>query len=381
MKFIFFHLMPYADLDLSVLDRHETTWVMLPNSNYDAKKGAALYSRYLDELEYAETLGFDGVCVNEHHQTAYGLMAAPNLLAGALSRRTEKVTIHVLGRALPLVGNPQAIAEEFALLDNLTRGRLVVGFVRGIGAEYHSQAVSPAESHERYYEAHDLIVRAWTEPGPFAFEGKYYRLPYLNIWPRCYQQPHPPIWVPSQGSVETIVWAAAAERKYTYLQTISPVAAVKKFFDMYRAEAEKAGYEASPNQLGWATPVYVAETDEIARREAKVHLEIFFNKLLRMPMEMLLPPGYLSVNSSFGVAKAKAALTTGYTTIEEMIENGTCVVGSAKTVRDMLLDHRRTLNFEHLLALLQFATLPADLTRKNMELFARDVIPHLRTAS
>ncbi len=137
MKFIAFHLMPYADLDLSYTDTYESAWVTLPNSYYDPVKGHALYNRYLDELEHADRLGFDGLGVNEHHQNAYGLMATPGVIAGALARRT-KGTIAVLGRALPLVNNPLVIAEEFSILDNITGGRLIAGFVRGIGAEYHS---------------------------------------------------------------------------------------------------------------------------------------------------------------------------------------------------------------------------------------------------
>ncbi len=134
MKFIAFHLMPYADLDLNYTDRYETAWVTLPNSYYDPVKGHALYNRYLDELEYADALGFDGIGINEHHQNAYGLMPTPGVIAGALARRTRG-TLAVLGRALPLVNNPCVIAEEFAMVDEITGGRLIAGFVRGIGAE------------------------------------------------------------------------------------------------------------------------------------------------------------------------------------------------------------------------------------------------------
>src|SRR5581483_11822330 len=108
------------------------------------------------------------------------------------------------GRAIPLLNNPQMVAEEYAMLDNLTRGRLIAGFVRGIGAEYHAMGINPAYSQERFAEAHDLIIRAWTEPGPFAFAGKHYQFRYVNPWPRPYQVPHPPIWIPSQGSSSTI---------------------------------------------------------------------------------------------------------------------------------------------------------------------------------
>jgi alkanesulfonate monooxygenase SsuD/methylene tetrahydromethanopterin reductase-like flavin-dependent oxidoreductase (luciferase family) len=379
MKFYFMHLMPYAALDQSYDERHNSAWVTLPNSYYDPQVGHRLYNRYLDELEYADQLGFDGICVNEHHQNAYGLMPIPGVMAGALARRTKTVKIAVLGRALPLLNNPLVVAEEYTMIDNITAGRLIAGFVRGIGAEYHSWGANPAESHDRFHEAHDLIIRAWTETGPFAFEGKYYHFQYVNTWPRPYQQPHPPVWIPSQGSRETIEWAAAPERRYTYLQTFSPVTALSRYMAMYRETAEQYGYSATDEQLGWSVPLYVAESDEAARREATPHIEAFFNKFLRMPLEMLLPPGYLSLTSMMGVMKAKASIT-GRQTIDSLMEKGMFLCGSPETVRQQIAEHHKAIGFGHLLTLLQFGTLPADLTRKNMELYAREVMPHVRSA-
>ena len=152
MKFFFFHLMPYADLDLDYDKKYDSAWVTLPNSYYDPKKGHLLYNRYLDELELAAELGFDGIGVNEHHQNAYGLMPIPGVMAGALARRTKDCKIAVLGRALPLLSAPLMVAEEYTMLDNITGGRLIAGFVRGIGAEYHAWGVNPAVSHDRFHE-------------------------------------------------------------------------------------------------------------------------------------------------------------------------------------------------------------------------------------
>jgi alkanesulfonate monooxygenase SsuD/methylene tetrahydromethanopterin reductase-like flavin-dependent oxidoreductase (luciferase family) len=377
MKFFAFHLMPYADLDLSYTERHDSAWVTLPNRYYDPEKGQKLYERYLDELEYADELGFDGIGVNEHHQNAYGLMPIPGVIAGALARKTSG-KIAVLGRALPLLNNPLTVAEEFAMIDNITGGRLIAGFVRGIGAEYHSWGVNPAFSHERFQEAHDLIVRAWTQPGPFHFQGKHYDFRYVNTWPRTVQQPHPKIWIPSQGSTETIQWASAPERRYTYLQTYSPLAAVQKFLGMYKEMARKAGYEPAPEQLGWMAPVYVAETDELAYAQAKPHIEAFVNKFLRMPAQMVRPPGYLSLRSVKGVMQAKAAQTVGTRTIDDLIGSGTFICGSPATVRDRLAEAQRALGFGNFLALIQFGTLPHDLTVASMERFATDVAPALR---
>ena len=377
MKFFFFHLMPYADLDLDYDKKYNSAWVTLPNSYYDPKKGHLLYNRYLDELEYADELGFDGVCVNEHHQNAYGLMPIPGVMAGALARRTKNVKIAVLGRALPLLNNPLVVAEEFSMLDNITGGRFIAGFVRGIGAEYHSWGANPAESHDRFHEAHDLILRAWTEIGPFAFEGKYYHFQYVNCWPRPYQQPHPPIWIPSQGSRETIEWAAHPDRKYTYLQTFSPVTALARYMAMYRETADKYGYTATSEQVGWSIPTYAAETDEIAYREAKPHIENFLNKFLRMPREMLLPPGYLSLQSLAGVMKAKSDIG-GHQTIDDVMGKGMFLCGSPATLREKLEQYQKEIGFGYLLPTMQFATLPHELTKKSTEIFAKEVIPHFR---
>src|SRR5712691_7537724 len=145
MQFYFFHLMPWPHLPADYDDtaKYPSTWLSLSNSEYDPKQGFALYNRYLDELEYAEKLGFDGVAVNEHHQNAYGTMPAPNVIAGMLARRTSRVRIAVLGNGIPLRDHPLRVAEETAMLDVVTGGRMICGFVRGIGVEYFSMGVNP----------------------------------------------------------------------------------------------------------------------------------------------------------------------------------------------------------------------------------------------
>src|SRR5258708_12570276 len=239
-------------------------------------------------MEFAVELGFDGVCVNDHTQTASGMRPIPGVLAGALARSVKRAKLAILGRALPLLNNPLMVAEEYAILDNLTRGRLVAGFVRGIGAEYHAMGINPAYSQERFGEAHDLIVRAWTEPGPFSYVGKHYQFKYVNPWPRPYQNPHPPIWIPSQGSGSTIRWAA--RMRYTYCQTLSPIAAVARFFQLYREEAAKAGYKASPAQLASSNTIYLPATDPRALRAARPPLQPPMHHFPHNPPAMPPPP-------------------------------------------------------------------------------------------
>jgi alkanesulfonate monooxygenase SsuD/methylene tetrahydromethanopterin reductase-like flavin-dependent oxidoreductase (luciferase family) len=374
MRFFNFHLMPYAAADLEAIAQNGSAWVTYSNSHYDPEKGAELYHDYLDQMEFADQLGFDGVCLNEHHQTAYGLMPVPAAIAGALSRSVKRAKIAVLGRALPLVNNPLVIAEEYAMLDNITRGRLIAGFVRGIGAEYHASGVNPAQSQERFNEAHDLIVRAWTEPGPFAYAGKHYQFRYVNPWPRPYQTPHPPIWIPSQGSASTIRWAA--QQRYTYCQTLSPIAAVARFFQLYREEADKAGYQATPDQLAWSNTIYVGETDRKALREAKPHLEALVNYFLKMPTEMLLPPGYSDPAS---IKRVRAVKVTGKTqSIEELIAAGVVIVGSPETVRQKLAEYQDLAGFNTSLTKTQFGTLPNEMARANMTAIAEEILPAFR---
>ena len=167
MQFTFFHLMPYRPLDMAERHKHRAGWVVLPNNLYDAKKGADEYQSYIDELDPHAERRFRCDRVNEHHQTAYGLMPAPNLIASALIQLTKKAKIAIIGRALPLVNNPINIAGRVAMLDNLSRGRIITGFVRGIGNEYHATGINPYFSHERFQEAHDLIVQAWSRLARF----------------------------------------------------------------------------------------------------------------------------------------------------------------------------------------------------------------------
>ncbi len=374
MKFFNFHLMPYGHVDLDAIAKNNSAWVTFSNKNYDPEKGAELYHDYLDQMEFADQLGFDGVCLNEHHQTAYGMMPIPGVLAGALARSVKHANIAILGRALPLVNNPLNIAEEYAMLDNLTRGRIIAGFVRGIGAEYHSSGVNPAYSQERFAEAHDLIIQAWTKPGPFAFNGKHYQFRYVNPWPRPYQTPHPPIWIPSQGSSSTIRWAA--KMRYTYCQTLNPIAAVAKFFQLYRDEAEKAGYQASPDQLAWSNTIYVADTDKKAVAEAKPHLEALVNYLLKMPTDMLLPPGYTDTAS---MKRVRAVKVTGkVTTIDDLIKSGVVIIGSPETVREKLAEYQDLAGFNTSLTKTQFGTMPNEMARANMTAIAEEIIPAFR---
>ena len=185
MKLSWFHLMPYRFLPEDFKEKYRSVWVDVPSELYDAEKTHGLYHEFLDELEFAEQCGFDGLCVNEHHQNAYGLMPSPNLMAAALSRRTQRAVITVLGNSIALYNPPVRIAEEFAMLDVMTGGRFIAGFPVGTSMDTNfAYGEVPATLRDKYREGHDLIIKAWTHPEPFSFNGKYTQLRYVNIWPR-----------------------------------------------------------------------------------------------------------------------------------------------------------------------------------------------------
>ncbi|MCY3951221.1 MAG: LLM class flavin-dependent oxidoreductase [bacterium] len=377
MQFFMFHLMPYPYLPED-FDERESAWVTLSNSNYDPTVGTGLYNRYLDELEYAEQLGFDGICVNEHHQNAYGTMPSPNLMAAALVRRTERLKVAIVGNGLPLRDHPLRVAEEVAMLDVISGGRIISGFVRGIGDEYFSMSIDPSTSRERYSEAHDLIIKAWTTEGPFRWIGKHYRLNYVNVWPRPLQQPHPPIWIPAFGSTETMSWAA--ENHYTYLSVFAPSKLLKRWFDGYREGARAAGYEAPRDKIGILLPIYVAETDKEAHAEGRQYVTWLYHKGLKHKFEHLFPPGYMT-DHSWGRFLQSGLGAYSDVSYEDLVGQGYAVVGSPATVRERLAELAEELGFGLVNALLHIGDMPHDHTIRNMELFAREVMPHFRTQS
>lgn len=375
MQFFVFHLMPYDKLPDDFGDKYKTAWTWIPNSLYDPVRGSQLYNRYLDELILAEDLGFDGVCVNEHHQSAYGTMPSPNLMAAILARQTKRVRIAVIGNALPLYNPPTRVAEEFAMIDCISGGRLIAGMVVGGGPEYYSFSMNPTHARSMYSEALELILRAWKEPGPFEHYGEHWKLKNVNPWPRPLQQPHPPVWVPGAGSKETI--EMVAERRFAYMGIpYFHIDFFQRNFDMFREACRKNGYEAAPEQMGWMTPIYVGETDEQAWQEYEPHLWYFVRNLLRGLL--VFPPGYTSVRSMANIHRALDKFFDRAKTRKEVEEGGYAIVGSAATVRDKLLAYGKKLGAGNLLGLFQMGTLPSDLTRASMTRFAEQVMPRVR---
>lgn len=375
MKFVFFHLMPYPYLPDDFDENYPSPSLTFPNRFFDRELGNRLYHRYLDELEYAEELGFDGIAVNEHHQTAYGLMPSPNIMAAALARRTQRAQVMVLGNAIGIRGNPLRVAEEVAMLDHLTGGRLVSGFVRGIGWEYFGHSINPTRSRDRFVEAHDLIIKAWTAAEMFQWISPNYEYRYVNIWPRPLQEPHPPIYIPGAGSTETMEFVA--EHRYTYMSVYAPTRVVRRWFDGYRHAADRLGYVPEPEKIALSIPIYVAETDEQAHAEARQHLLWLFHKGLKQGPEIVFPPGYMTPSSMRGLLMSgmKAYPELSY---EELTTEGYAVVGSPDTVAARFRELHEELGFGQLIGLFSLGDAGHERTVRSMRLFAGEVMPALR---
>jgi alkanesulfonate monooxygenase SsuD/methylene tetrahydromethanopterin reductase-like flavin-dependent oxidoreductase (luciferase family) len=375
MKHFLFHLMPYQDLPADFEKHHDSAWVWIPNDLFDPQKAHRSYNDYLDQLVEAEALGFEGVCVNEHHQNAYGLMPSPNIIAAMIAARTRRMKIAVVGNALPLYDPPTRVAEEIAMLDVISGGRVISGQVIGGGPEYFSFSINPTEARTRFAEAHELIMRAWTQPGPFEFYGEHYKLRYVNTWPKPLQKPHPRIWIPGAGSLETMEFVA--KRRYAYMGIpYFHIDFFKRNYATFRACCEKEGYSAHPEQMGLLMPIYVAQTDAEARREFEEHFWYFQKKLI--PGLTLSPPGYTSVQSALRVAKALRDGKTwisGCETWQDVEKGCFAIVGSPETVAERIIEHAGEIGCGNMLGLFQLGNMPHAKARENARRYAEAVMP------
>jgi alkanesulfonate monooxygenase SsuD/methylene tetrahydromethanopterin reductase-like flavin-dependent oxidoreductase (luciferase family) len=378
LEFYNFHLMPYPYIPPG--EDLESSWITIPNTYYDANVAHKLFTEYLEQLVACERLGWDGIIVNEHHQNAFGTTAAPNLWASWLAARTERIRIGIIGNALPLHQNPLRVAEEVAMVDVISGGRVISGHVRGMGAEYHSAGMDPTTSKARFWEAHDLIMKAWTEDGPFTWQGDHYNIEHANIWTKPIQSPHPDIWMPGTGSTDTI--DEVAKRRFAYMQTTTSNWITKKSFAMFRQICEeKYGYTADPMQLGRVLPTYVAETDKQAYREFLPHAMWFFRTGLKIPMHHLMPPGYNSAESMLRTVQGRAAAgvkSFWEMTYDELIELGYIVVGSPQTVIEKYEQQREDYGLGMAITQGQMGSMPHWMAMKNLQIMSEEVIPHFR---
>jgi alkanesulfonate monooxygenase SsuD/methylene tetrahydromethanopterin reductase-like flavin-dependent oxidoreductase (luciferase family) len=386
VKFHFFHLMPYPELPDDFRERYHGVWVDLPASElFDAAVGHQAYNDYLDELEFADQAGFDGICVNEHHQNAYGLMPSPNLMVAALARRTSRAKLVVMGDSVALYNPPVRVAEEMAMLDVLSGGRLVAGFPVGTPMDTtYCYGENPTTLREKYREGVRLVLRAWQSTEPFAFNGRYTQLRYVNLWPRPMQKPHPPVWIPGGGSVETWDWCAENNFLYAYLSYFGYLAA-RRVMDGFWQAMDEHGVEPNPHRAGFLQFVAVADSDAEAERLYAKHALYFYNRCLHLYPGFAAPPGYTSIatirkgiEGQVSLAAERNAARASDLTWSQILERGYVVAGSPDSVVQQLTEMEQTLRVGHLMLLLHFGDMPKDVVQYNTTRFAQDVMPRLR---
>lgn len=373
IRFDFMHFMPYIHLPENHKDFH-STWVDFPNRYYDPKRGHELYERYLAELVLADKVGFDAIVVNEHHNTAYSMMAAPNLIAAAVIPQIKHAKICVWGTP-PNLEYPNRLAEEYAMLDVLSEGRLEVAFPLGTGMEYWANPIGPASARARFRESIDIILQAWTQDGPTTYYGDFYTYRYLNPWPRPYQKPHPPCYIVGTGSPETV--ELAAKLGFGYSAVFVTKQRALELNQQLRRTAAEHGNQIRPEQMPLQVITYVAESKEKAEQEAVGHLRFFFEDALRTTPNFLAPPGYLSVNE----LKKRAALADklhGGFNFDAINEAFFVAIGSSEQVAEQLEEWSERMGTTHFNLLGAIGDMPHWKVVKNLTLIGQDVIPRLR---
>ncbi|MGD9892046.1 MAG: LLM class flavin-dependent oxidoreductase [Dehalococcoidia bacterium] len=387
MKISMFHLMPYRDLPADFEQRYHSVWVDPPWWELaDAEQVGQYYNWTLDELIHAAKAGMDGVCVNEHHQNAYGFMPGPNLMGSVLARATAGMDVGIvqMGATLPTTNPPIRVAEEYAMLDCISGGRLIAGMPLGSPMDANlCYGIPPIEQRDRYYEAHDLILKAWQAKEIFAWNGKYQQLPMVNLWPRPIQQPYPPVWVPGSGSLSTWDFAAKNNHCYCFLSYFGNNLG-KRVMDGFWQFVDTTELDANPYRAGFLQLVAVSETDARAEEEYYPHIRYFYDKCLHIAPEFFSPPGHQDyrslVNSMKNLASTQAEMMAKIPEwkYKDFVENQFVIAGSPASVRDQLEEAIKKLRVGNLMVLLHIGSMPHDLTLKNIDLFSREVLPHVR---
>ena len=384
------HFMAYPHLPKDFDEKYDTGWVTVPNSLWDSEKSRGLFQEYIDQLAYADELGFDGLVLNEHHQNIYGLMPSPNIIAAALTQRSSKAKICVLGNLLPLHINPLRVAEEYAMLDNMSNGRIIAGFAPGGGPENYNYDIPSVTSRERFWEAMDLVVRAWTDDGPFNHEGHYYPLRYVNPWPKPTQKPHPPIWVPGSRSASTLT--EVAKRGYCYfLSSRSHGGETYKAREQFSKVLEDHGDSYQPYRMGILMSAYVSETDAQAKEECEEGVWYFLRNCLKGHLRK--EGRQLTFGAGVPYIPAPAwkeflkhsdptrSMLGDVNDWDELEKAQSIVVGSPETVHRKILDLIEKSQVGNLLIQFHLGNMPGELALKSQRLFATEVAPALREDS
>lgn len=338
----------------------------LPNEYCAPDIAARSMATTLEQFRYADRFGFDWVTVAEHHYSGFSMTPNPMVFAGALAQVVQRAKIAVLGPTLPIL-NPVRVAEELAMLDAMTGGRIIAGLMRGTPNEYVTYNVNPSESRARFAEALEIIRCAWTEPQPFGWQGRYYQYRAISIWPRPVQQPHPPIYM-SGSSPEAGELAARNRIGLGFAFTTVPLA--KKAVAHYRNEAHAMGWEPKPDDVIYRIAFHVADTDEEAFADMKA-----------APPRISLTTSNAAINAAmvqtsyYGRDESQATRTATRDLLDR-IEQGQVLVGSPDTVVRQIERIHDAIGMGILDCPL--AAQLGDKTLRSIELFGTQVLPRIR---
>ena len=345
-----------------------------PNHLFDPARGHELYQQHLDQIAFIEECGFDAICFNEHHSAPYGLMPSPNLMAAAVAQRTSRIKIGIFGNLPALHGHPVRLAEEIAMLDVMSGGRIISGFVRGVTREFLAYSVPQDGARARVGEAWDLVIKAWIEREPFAWHGEHFHYDRVCIWPRPIQQPHPPIVFPAES--DEGLELAASHRVPTGAAYRS-TAKCLEIFERYRKAAQRHGWTPRPEDHLLLRHIYVGETDAQARVEAEDHLHYFWQRLLSYHQGIMQLQGQALPQRPEVVRQAEDVpfWELDYDLCQR---EGLSIIGSPDTVIRELKSQSETLGCGIIMGLFQFGSMPHELAMNNIRRFASEVLPEVR---
>ncbi len=372
---------PYPFVPQEVLDRADSVRGSLPNRYCDPKIAADLFEEALDEYLLCDDIGIN-VVSNEHHAGINCLFGASPLILGILARQTRNVRILSLGTLITIRHDPVRVAEEYATADVISRGRLEIGFVKSGGTEMASGNMNPVGNIERFWEAIDLILKTLGhQDGPFSWEGKHFTHRHVNIWPRPWQQPHPPLWA-ATGDPETS--AELGRRGMVNVLVFRGPEETKRAWTAYRRARAEAGLpEPGSDRFGYAAFVYTGETDEEGMRIGSKLLWFLNTGLKSAPQYSKFLPGQIpphlapSLYRSGGGTLRPAAALMGITA-EQAIARGLMFVGNPDTVCRQIREFQdKAGKFEHLVLASRSGFMTHDEATRGLKLFAREVLPRL----
>jgi alkanesulfonate monooxygenase SsuD/methylene tetrahydromethanopterin reductase-like flavin-dependent oxidoreductase (luciferase family) len=281
------------------------------------------------------------------------------------------------------------------MIDMISGGRLVPGYVRGAGSEQIANNISPAYNRERFNEAHDFIIKAWTTPGPWRYEGKHYHYRFVNPWQLPIQKPHPQIWIPGLISPETVVWCA--EHRYPYVALCTNLEPTVEMSNLYADTAARMGYQAGPENFGYLQTIVVAETEEKAEQLGRGFVYGGGFGSFARP-EWMFPPGYNSKEATkrlakqftdprtgaeilhftpgeVDVQKVKASIETNYKSSRDL---GLIIAGTPKTVIKRLRTLLETLRPGIMGFWYHHGPMSREDRRTTLKLLGQEVMPAVR---